>query len=100
MSRGQGSTRHGPIWRSFFDPLYTSRYAYAIPVLIGGIAAIIMGIAGGWGGVLGGIAMGLFLEGLYGARALLIRYKLRQISEDEKTHVLSKALEVGPCESP
>jgi hypothetical protein len=66
--------KRGSIWRSFFDPLYMPRWAFIEPVIVGVLFAIILGIARGWEGAVGGGGIGLLFAGLYGGRYLLVRY--------------------------
>jgi len=72
--RRQTLSKHGPLWRSFFDPLYTSRYVFLLPVLTGMVFAIVMGATGGWLGVPIGMLIGLSLEIPLAARALLVHW--------------------------
>jgi hypothetical protein len=70
--------KRGPIWRAFFDPLYVPRWAFVVPVLAGIACATVLGMAKGWQGVAAGAFMGVFLGGVYGGHALLIRWVTRR----------------------
>jgi hypothetical protein len=71
-------SKHGPVWRSFFDPLYTSGYVFILPVLTGMVFAAVMGVTGGWLGVPIGMLIGLSLEIPLAGRALLVGWVTRK----------------------
>lgn len=66
-------SKHGPVWHLLLDPLYRSRVVFAIPMLVAIVFATILGVAGGWRGILVGLLLGLSLEIPLAARDLLVR---------------------------
>jgi len=83
MTEERGLKRHGPLWRSLFDPLYISPWLFIDPLIVGIVFATILGILIGWQGVALGLIFGLLLGGLYGARVLLVRWVTRKRDQGE-----------------
>lgn len=65
--------KHGPVWRSFFHPLYAPSLAFAFPVLLGIVLAAILTPFGGWRGALLGMALATSLEIPIALRTLYVR---------------------------
>jgi hypothetical protein len=71
-------SRHGLLWRVLFDPVYRTPAAFAIPVVVAIVFAVVMGAGLGWPGVLIGMLLGLSLEIPLALRDLLIRWATRK----------------------
>jgi len=72
-----------PIWRYIFGPLKIFRYWYMVPMAVGAVFAMILGILKGWEGVALGLTIGLFYGGAAWANVLLVRWVTRKRHQDK-----------------
>ncbi len=72
------SSKHGPLWHFLLDPLYVCRAAFAIPLVMGIILGIVAGILAGLLAALYGMLLGLSIEIPMALYALWVRYLVRK----------------------